>query len=88
MTGGFVYRGRKFPKLVGTYVFGDWETRRIWGATVDGETIGPRDSQVIELAAKHAKKEPITGRPADLFKPEWDELRTQALAVSASTPPE
>lgn len=31
ITGGFVYRGRKFPELDGTYIFGDWETRRIWG---------------------------------------------------------
>ncbi|MBX3444796.1 MAG: PQQ-dependent sugar dehydrogenase [Planctomyces sp.] len=30
VTGGFVYRGRKFPELEGTYIFGDWETRRIW----------------------------------------------------------
>ena len=39
-----------------------------------GETIGPRDPEVVAAAAKHAKKEPITGRPADLLKPEWDEL--------------
>lgn len=47
-----------------------------------GETIAPRDPAVIEAAAKHAKKQPITGRPADLLKPEWDELRTQALALA------
>jgi methylmalonyl-CoA carboxyltransferase 5S subunit len=46
-----------------------------------GEAIGPRDPAVLEAAVKHAKKEPITGRPADLLKPEWDELRTQALAL-------
>jgi methylmalonyl-CoA carboxyltransferase 5S subunit len=46
-----------------------------------GETIGPRDPKVLELATQHAKKEPISGRPADRLKPEWDELRTQALAV-------
>lgn len=34
ITGGFVYRGRNFPELEGHYVFGDWETRRIWGAKV------------------------------------------------------
>jgi len=31
ITGGFVYRGKRFPELDGTYIFGDWETRRIWG---------------------------------------------------------
>jgi methylmalonyl-CoA carboxyltransferase 5S subunit len=46
-----------------------------------GAAIGPRDPAVLEAAAKHSKKEPITGRPADLLKPEWDELRAQALAL-------
>jgi putative heme-binding domain-containing protein len=42
ITGGFVYRGRRFPELEGAYVFGDWETRRIWAVKVDGDQIGPR----------------------------------------------
>jgi methylmalonyl-CoA carboxyltransferase 5S subunit len=46
-----------------------------------GETIAPRDPAIIEAAAKHAKKEPITSRPADFLKPEWDEQRAQALAL-------
>ncbi len=39
VTGGYVYRGKKFPELVGSYVFGDWETRRIWAAKFDGERL-------------------------------------------------
>jgi putative heme-binding domain-containing protein len=35
VTGGYVYRGKKFPELAGAYVFGDWETRRIWAARVE-----------------------------------------------------
>jgi methylmalonyl-CoA carboxyltransferase 5S subunit len=46
-----------------------------------GEAIGPRDPGVLEAATKHAKKEAISGRPADLLKPEWEELRAQALAL-------
>jgi methylmalonyl-CoA carboxyltransferase 5S subunit len=46
-----------------------------------GTTLGGRDPEVLDAARKHAKKEPITGRPADLLKPEWDELRNQALAL-------
>jgi len=46
-----------------------------------GETIGARDPQVVQVSAEHAKKEPITCRPADLLKPEWDELRGRALAL-------
>jgi methylmalonyl-CoA carboxyltransferase 5S subunit len=36
---------------------------------------------VLDAAAKHAKKEPITGRPADLLRPEWEELRSKAVAL-------
>jgi methylmalonyl-CoA carboxyltransferase 5S subunit len=46
-----------------------------------GATLGPRDPAIVEVAAKQAKKQPITSRPADLLKPEWDELRAQALAL-------
>jgi glucose/arabinose dehydrogenase len=42
ITGGFVYRGRRFPELVGRYVFGDWETRRLWSVDVESEVPGPR----------------------------------------------
>jgi putative heme-binding domain-containing protein len=37
VTGGRVYRGKKFPELRGAYVFGDWETRRLWAARFDGD---------------------------------------------------
>ncbi len=46
-----------------------------------GETIGPRDQQIIQLAAKQTGKTPINGRPADRLKPEWHELRTAAIAL-------
>ncbi|MBM4076146.1 MAG: hypothetical protein FJ267_10915, partial [Planctomycetes bacterium] len=38
ITGGYVYRGKKFPELVGSYFFGDWETRRIWASKWDEST--------------------------------------------------
>ena len=37
VTGGYVYRGQRFPELLGTYIFGDYETRRIWSARFEGE---------------------------------------------------
>ncbi len=39
LTGGFVYRGTKFPELVGAYLYGDYSTGRIWGAKVEAGTL-------------------------------------------------
>jgi putative heme-binding domain-containing protein len=39
VTGGYVYRGKKFPELFGAYIFGDWETRRIWAARFEGDRL-------------------------------------------------
>lgn len=39
ITGGYVYRGKKIPDLVGTYIYGDFMSGRIWGlASQKGET--------------------------------------------------
>jgi methylmalonyl-CoA carboxyltransferase 5S subunit len=43
-----------------------------------GETAGERNREVIEAARAHARKEVITGRPADLLMPEWEELQAKA----------
>ena len=47
-----------------------------------GETIGPRDPELVEQAEKQAKKPPIDSRPADLLKPEWNELRAAAATLN------
>lgn len=39
VTGGYVYRGKKFPELAGKYIFGDWETRRIWAASFEKDRL-------------------------------------------------
>jgi putative heme-binding domain-containing protein len=31
ITCGYVYRGKRFPELVGAYICGDWMSRKIWG---------------------------------------------------------
>jgi methylmalonyl-CoA carboxyltransferase 5S subunit len=46
-----------------------------------GSTLGPKEPEVLAKAEQHAKKAAITCRPADLLKPEWEKLRTEALAL-------
>jgi uncharacterized protein (TIGR03437 family) len=36
ITGGYVYRGSRFPALAGTYFFGDYCTGHLWGLTHSG----------------------------------------------------
>jgi glucose/arabinose dehydrogenase len=38
ITGGYVYRGKTYTKLVGLYVFADWCSGRIWTMPHDGST--------------------------------------------------
>ena len=46
-----------------------------------GSTLGQKNPEVVKKAEEHAKKPAIQVRPADLLKPEWEHLRSQALAI-------
>ncbi len=39
ITGGYVYRGKRFKDLIGTYVCGDWLTGKYWSTRFDGDRI-------------------------------------------------
>ncbi len=39
ITGGFVYRGKRLKELYGTYIYGDWVTRKLWGTKLEGDKI-------------------------------------------------
>lgn len=39
LTGGHVYRGSRFPWLVGAYVYGDYSTGNVWGVRHDSESV-------------------------------------------------
>ncbi len=38
ITGGFVYRGKTIPSLIGRYVYGDFISGKIWALSPDGKT--------------------------------------------------
>lgn len=39
VTGGFVYHGKRFPELAGQYVYGDYETGKVWALAWDGAKV-------------------------------------------------
>jgi hypothetical protein len=45
VTGGYVYHGKQAPKLDGMYIFGDYETRRVWGLRQHDRTL----EAIVEL---------------------------------------
>jgi putative heme-binding domain-containing protein len=59
VTGGFVYHGKKLPGLIGQYVFGDWETRRLFAAPLvekglgKHRTIGETDQRIVAFGEDH-----------------------------------
>ena len=58
ITGGFVYRGKKVPALTGVYVYGDYDSGRIWGLRHDkgkliesGELIDLKQGRKLNIAS-------------------------------------
>ena len=53
ITGGYVYRGKKIPDLVGVYIYGDFETGRVWGLRYENGKVVAK-GELVDL--KHSPK--------------------------------
>ncbi|MFI5457132.1 MAG: PQQ-dependent sugar dehydrogenase [Isosphaerales bacterium] len=49
ITGGYVYRGKKLPALAGVYVYGDFDSGRIWGLRFENGKL-TANRELIDLA--------------------------------------
>jgi glucose/arabinose dehydrogenase len=87
ITGGYVYRGKRFPELVGRYVFGDWVTRRVWSIGTGENGPGP----LVDLVAPTIR---VIGfaedRAGELYILDYDDGSIHELlpndAVAAAAP--
>lgn len=67
ITGGFVYRGRKIPALCGTYIYGDFVSRALWG-------LRHRNGKTISHKTLY--------QPKSMLSLAYDYLRDDGLLIS------
>ena len=71
VSGGYVYRGKAHPSLVGYYLFGDWGTGKCWAIKLkDGKVSDQRE--VLFLSSGELLNPPPVfknGKPRNSFKP-------------------
>ncbi len=67
ITGGYVYRGKNFPELCGTYIYGDFVSQAIWGLRV-------QNGRVIQHKTLFSNK--------SLFRLAIDYFRDDGLLIS------
>ncbi|MEY2879318.1 MAG: hypothetical protein RLZZ15_1698, partial [Verrucomicrobiota bacterium] len=82
ITGGFVYRGAKFPDLVGSYLFSDYVTGRLWALVDNGARPLPA-TQVRQLTSEVG----LTGfaldpRTGDILLADHDSNLIRRLALN------
>jgi uncharacterized repeat protein (TIGR03806 family) len=46
ITGGYVYRGDRLPELAGAYIYGDYDTGRVWSLRYDGKNVSEHSELV------------------------------------------
>ncbi|GAB3518112.1 PQQ-dependent sugar dehydrogenase [Emticicia fontis] len=51
VTGGFVYRGKKLPDLVGKYVFGDYVSGKLWSIRYNGSKATDSGDKIANVSS-------------------------------------
>jgi len=69
VTGGYVYRGKKIPNLVGTYVFGDFCSGEIWGyRNGERQILQSTDLQISSFGEDRDGELYVVGYGGDIFR--------------------
>lgn len=69
VTGGYVYRGSKAPRLQGWYIFGDFESRRVWALQQTSRKL----QRIVEIAMAPTRVVSFgQGRDGELFLVGYD----------------
>jgi putative heme-binding domain-containing protein len=82
VTGGYVYRGKRFPEFVGAYIFGDWMSKRIWAARVADDRLVSLTDLIDPTVRVVAFGEDNAG---ELYVADYDAGTIHTLAKNDST---
>ena len=55
MTGGVVYRGKKFPALEGMYIYADYASGRFWGLRYEDGKLQSNEELKVTIEGKAAQ---------------------------------
>ncbi len=47
--GGFVYRGSEFPELIGSYIYADFGSGRVWALSVDENSLPVENTELLQF---------------------------------------
>ena len=62
ITGGVVYRGDELPELAGAYIYGDYDTGKIWGLRNDGNRLTWQQELADTMLRPAAFEEGLSGK--------------------------
>ena len=73
ITGGFVYHGKRLPELEGAYIYGDYETGKIWALWHDGQQI-TRHEEIADTPQKIVTF--AQGEDGEIYFVDWNKQST------------